>query len=123
LSQQFNQEEANYMDRVTTFGAFLTLLLVLLPAIATLLSGLAILFTFFPPIRPVSIISALGCLAIYAFILTPVILKHESYQHYVEVYNSLPAGKFLRSFIPLVIAIVAICLNILSSIKLRSKDD
>lgn len=111
------------MDGVTASGAIFVLLVCLLPAAASILSVLSSVLAFFPRTRLVSIVLALGCLTIYAIVVMQVILTHGSYQHFVEVYNSLPAGRLFRSFIPLAAAVIVICFDIYALKKDRRKNN
>jgi Mn2+/Fe2+ NRAMP family transporter len=95
----------------------------LLPAAATCLSILASVLVFFPHQRGISKVAAIGCLVIYAIFVMSVILTHPPRQHYVEVVNSLPAGRFFRSFIPLIAATAVICFDIFTFKKDHPKDD
>ena len=109
-------------------GAFwfwaVVLFLCFLPAAAVLLAIIAGLLAFFPVRRIFSLVLAILCLVIYtAFWLLLIPSQFGQQVGFRGQLNSLPAGRFFHSLIPLALAIVVVGFDIYALIKRKRKDD
>ena len=106
-------------EGATIFQVLGLLAFCLLPAAATVLSGIFVVCGFFFNWRWFSLVSAIGCLVIYtivmafyAVVIPEMNLGHPGYHDFAGFFVSLPAGGLFRAFIPLATAIVVICFDL-----------